>query len=170
MIYTIPESEYPIYYHNYVLKANKSSIKEGFDQSLNQFAIIENHLKGVDGDYKYQEGKWSIKELLLHIIDTERIFSYRALCIARGETNSLPGFDQDEYVANCNASNRTLTSVIEEYRAVRKATAQLFVNFNTSELMSQGIANGNTISVRAIALIILGHETHHIEILENRYL
>ncbi|OIQ27486.1 MAG: hypothetical protein BM564_11975 [Bacteroidetes bacterium MedPE-SWsnd-G2] len=170
MSYSIPESEYPLYYHNYVKQVHITSIKEGFEQSLIRISKLGNTLDGLDGEFRYQEGKWTIKELLLHIIDTERVFSYRALAIVRGDKASLPGFEQDDYVVNCEASSRSLDSVLEEYRAVRVSTLQLFGNLSESKMKTRGVANGNEITVRAIALIVLGHENHHLEILKNRYL
>ncbi|NNL82280.1 MAG: DinB family protein, partial [Winogradskyella sp.] len=113
---------------------------------------------------------WTIKDILLHLIDTERVFSYRALRIARGDSTPLPGFDQDLYVENALARNRTMTSLIEEYKSLRQSTLTLFKTFTPEMLISTGTASDSAISVRAIGYILSGHENHHKIIIEDRYL
>ena len=120
--------------------------------------------------YRYAEGKWSIRELLGHLVDTERIFAYRALCLARGERQPLPGFDENAYVENAGFERRTLQSLLAEYLAVREATVLLFGSFDGAALVQTGVSNGNPVSVRALLHITAGHELHHAGILRERYL
>ncbi len=120
--------------------------------------------------FRYAPDKWSIKELVGHITDCERIFAYRLLCIARGEKQSLPGFDENDYVATAHFDQRTLASLLAEYLAVRESTLHLCETLSTEMLAQTGTANGNTISVRVLLFILTGHEQHHIQILKERYL
>ncbi len=121
-------------------------------------------------NYRYQPGKWTIKEILGHIIDTERIMSYRALRFARHDTTELPGFDQDPYVEHAKAPQRTLPDLLREYSAVRQATIELFRSFDEETLQQVGIANQRRLSVRSLAYTIAGHELHHWNIIRERYL
>ena len=121
-------------------------------------------------NYKYAKDKWSIKELLLHIIDTERVFAYRALRFAREDKTDLPGFEQDDYVITSDANTRSKASLLNEYNFQRASTIALFSSFNDSMLMKIGMAGGNPMSVRAIGFITSGHEVHHCNILRERYL
>jgi uncharacterized damage-inducible protein DinB len=118
----------------------------------------------------FAEGEWSIKEILVHIIDDERIYSYRALRFARGDTTELPGFDQETYVAASNANARSMDSILEEYAAVRSATITLFQNLDEAAYTRAGIANGHTMSVRAAVYHIAGHELHHLTSIRTNYL
>ena len=120
--------------------------------------------------YRYAEGKWSIKEMLQHIIDAERIFAYRALCIGRGEKASLPGFEEDEYAAASKADRRTKSDLLEEFETVRRSIEQLFASFDSVQLASAGISNNKSISVNALGFIIPGHVQHHIGVVKERYL
>ena len=121
-------------------------------------------------EYRYAEGKWTPKEILLHLIDTERVFAYRALQFARAKDVVIKGFDQDEFAANSNANDRTIKNLLEEYRAVRTATVILFSSFSNNTLLQMGVASDSPLSVRASGFIISGHEKHHIAILNERYL
>lgn len=114
-------------------------------------------------------GEWTIKEILLHIIDTERIFAYRALRVARNDATALPGFEQDDYVPFSNANGRSLDSIFEEFTAVRQATLTLFQTFDETALTREGIVSGHTMSVRAAAYIIAGHELHHFNSIKENY-
>jgi len=119
--------------------------------------------------YTYDTGKWTIKETLVHLIDDERIYGYRALCIARNENQILPGFDQDSYVFYSNANQRTIIDIFDEYASVRMATLQLFNNLPEDALLRRGYADHSRVSVRALVYHIAGHELHHLEILKGRY-
>jgi uncharacterized damage-inducible protein DinB len=120
--------------------------------------------------YRYAINKWTIQELLVHIIDDERIYAYRALCFARNEKTALPGFEQDDYIIFSNANERSIENILQEYEAVRKATITLYEGFSETALLRQGVANNNTTSVRALGYHIAGHELHHINIIKEKYL
>lgn len=121
-------------------------------------------------EFRYAPGKWTIKEILVHIIDDERIYAYRALRIGRGDTTPLPGFEQDEYVPYSRANERSMSGILQEYAAVRKATLSLFENFSGEDLLRRGIANSYPVSVRALLYHLAGHELHHLQIIRERYL
>jgi uncharacterized damage-inducible protein DinB len=120
--------------------------------------------------YRYDAGKWTIKEILLHIADDERIYAYRALRFARGEAAELPGFDQDAYARESGANERSLESLLHELGTVREATLSLFEGLDAGALVRRGVASGNPMSVRAIAYHIAGHEMRHVDIIRERYL
>ena len=122
-----------------------------------------------DGDFRYAPDKWSAKEVLGHVCDTERIFAYRALRIARGDQTPLAGFEQDDYVKNGPFAPAPLEEIIEDYIAVRRATLTLLRNLEEAAWTRRGVANKNEVSVRALAYIIAGHELHHRRILEEKY-
>lgn len=121
-------------------------------------------------EYSYAEGKWNIKEILLHIIDDERIFAYRALRFARGDSRPLAGFEQDPYVEFSNANDRSIENLLDEYKSVRQATITLFSNLPEEALMRGGTANDHYVSVRALAYHIAGHELHHLNLIKEKYL
>ena len=120
--------------------------------------------------FAYAEGKWTLKEMLLHITDTERIFQYRILAFARGETKELPGFDEEMYARNSFANERSMSSLLEEYQAVRKSLTILCETLHPSVLSRKGTANGNEIAVETIAKMIVGHNIHQLNVIEERYL
>ncbi|HWB26114.1 MAG TPA: DinB family protein [Chitinophagaceae bacterium] len=120
--------------------------------------------------HRYAAGKWTIKEILVHIVDDERIYAYRALRIARNDKTPLPGFEQDDYVPYSKANERSLENIFTEYQAVRQSTLQLFYNFNDDDFLRTGFANNNPMSVRAAAYHIAGHELHHLNIIRYKYL
>ncbi|MEH6407717.1 MAG: DinB family protein [Leeuwenhoekiella sp.] len=162
--------EYNPFYANYVKLVPSHSglieaLEEGEGKTISFFkAIPEDKLK-----YAYAEGKWTILEILQHIIDTERIFCYRALCIARKDKNSFPGFEQDDYVKPSMANERSLESLLEEYKIVRKSTILLFKSFDKEALIEIGNASKSALSARAAGFIISGHEIHHANIIKERY-
>ncbi len=122
------------------------------------------------GDHRYAEGKWSIKEVFQHVMDTERIFGYRALCFARGETAELPGFDENTYAVQADAGRREIHQLMREHDALRNSTIELFRSFSPEMLLRAGTANGSRISVRALGWAIVGHTEHHMRIINERYL
>lgn len=121
-------------------------------------------------DYRYAPGKWTIKEMMVHVADTERIFGFRALCFARNEKIDLPGFDENHYAARSNAQTRDIKDILREFVAVRNATLSLFAAFDEKVLTAIGRANRNPTSVRALAYQIAGHELHHRNVIKERYL
>lgn len=120
--------------------------------------------------YRYAPGKWSLHQMLGHMVDTERILSYRALCIARGEKQSLPGFDENMYAEAAQFERRSIQNILQEHRLVREANLLLFKGFDETMLSQMGNANGKSISARALLFIIAGHERHHLNIIHERYL
>lgn len=163
-------SEYNPFYKNYITNATSGTIIEGLVKNLETVVSFYSVIPYAKHDFAYSEGKWTIKDILLHVIDTERIFQYRALRIARQDSTPLAGFEQDDYIAPANATKRSMESLIEEYKSVRQASITLFRSFNLSALMQIGEASGFPITVRAIGYILTGHENHHINIIKSRYL
>jgi uncharacterized damage-inducible protein DinB len=136
------------------------------DRVINLFKSLSEEQK----NFRYEVGKWSPHEILGHLTDTERIFGYRALCIARGEKQSLPGFDENEYADGARFSEISFESLLEQYRLVREGSLALFLSF-TDEVASQiGTANGNAVSAKALIWMIAGHEIHHLRVLKEKYL
>jgi uncharacterized damage-inducible protein DinB len=131
---------------------------------------LYSYLTEEQSKFAYAEGKWTLKEVLLHLSDTERVFQYRILAFARGEKSELPGFDEENYAANSFANERSLESLLEEYQLVRKSSQILLETLNPSVLSNIGIANGNQISVETICQLIVGHNIHHLNVVEERYL
>lgn len=137
---------------------------------MHSSALLFESLTEDKANYSYAPGKWTIKEVLSHLIDTERVFAYRALCISRGEQQNLPGFEQDDYAANSEAAGRIWADLIGEYQAVRLSNLYLLRSLSRAQASRVGLANGNPASVSALAHMIAGHELHHINILKERYL
>ncbi|MUU77202.1 DinB family protein [Winogradskyella endarachnes] len=166
----INSNEYNSYYQPYIDYATNSSILEGLSINLKDVVAFFETISEEKQEYAYAKGKWTIKDILLHLIDTERIFSYRALRISRNDKLPLQGFEQDDYVLNGYANNRSMENLIKEYIAVRKSTIALYKSFNTDALLKIGEASGFPISVRALGYIITGHENHHVSVIKKRYL
>ncbi len=120
--------------------------------------------------HRYAPGKWTIKEVLVHMVDDERIYAYRAMCFARGEQQALPGFEQEDYAVNSGANERSLESIMEEYEAVRRSTIALFNSLTDEALARWGNANGYMCTVRGLLYHLAGHELHHLNLLKSRYL
>ena len=158
------------YFHRYISIPEGDSVSEIVNKYAFELQEFYNNLPESRADFAYAEGKWTVKEVLQHVADTERIFAYRALCIARGETASLPGFDENAYAANSNGDSRSRESLLEEWTVVRKATILLFNSFTDEQISRTGTANNKSISVAAIGFICAGHALHHVYILKERYL
>ena len=162
--------DYTDYYNGYVnLVKGEDIIKILYEQNKNTQDIL-NSFSEHKGNYRYADVKWTVKEVVGHLIDTERVFAYRALCIARGEKKSLPGFDQDDYVKEGNFNRRELFDLNYEFRLLRESNLLLFKSFTPEMLKQKGFASESSISVLAILFIIAGHETHHMNILKERYM
>lgn len=161
---------YGDYYKNYIALVYHDDLIEALEHSIETSDQFWNSIPEEKGSCRYTEGKWSIKELLQHIIDTERIFSYRAMAFARGERTALPGYEENEYADKCLADSRSLKEMVEELILVRKSTIALFKSFDESVLDNQGNASGSNLSVRAAGFIIVGHEIHHMNVVKERYL
>lgn len=160
--------EYPEWYNNYV-ELVQGDVIEFLEKQGTEFPNFLNNLI-EKADYAYAPGKWTIKEMVGHIIDTERIMACRLTCFARNETAALPGFEEDAYVKNAHFKDRSLFNLSEEFMALRKANMFLFKSLNEEDLNRNGNANGNQISVRALVFILAGHIIHHTNIIKERYL
>ncbi|MGD0292197.1 MAG: DinB family protein [Candidatus Binataceae bacterium] len=163
-------AEYDPYYEKYLSLILGNDILAALDEQRRQMVLLLSGRTEADGDLRYAPQKWSLKEVLGHINDTERIMSYRALRISRGDATSIEGFEQDDYVRNGPFGRRSLADLIEDYIAVRRATVSLFRNLDEAAWTRRGIANKNEVTVRALAYIIAGHELHHRRIIEEKYL
>ncbi|MDP2541961.1 DNA damage-inducible protein DinB [Tenacibaculum discolor] len=165
------QNEYPSYAEMYMKLVKKDgSLIEQLKSSLHKTKSLINNLSNDELDYRYEKNKWSIKEVLVHIIDDERIYGYRALSFARNDKTNLPGFEQEDYNYYSDTSERTIENILEEYEALRLSTIALFNGLSDKSLKRIGIANGNRASARALGYHILGHELHHIKTIENLYL
>jgi len=160
--------EYAPYYQKYVSLVPEGDILGTLEkQSPDTAALLARH--ETDGDFRYAPGKWSVKESLGHIIDTERVFAYRALRIARNDKTPIEGFEQDDYVKFGPFGQSSLALLVEEFASVRRATLSLFRGLDEAAWTRRGVANKNEVSVRAVAYIIAGHELHHRGIFRERY-
>ncbi|MFC7669098.1 DinB family protein [Hymenobacter humi] len=144
--------------------------REALRAIAQEFHAIFQNLSEAQAEKGYADGKWTLKEMLQHQIDTERIFAYRAMRFARGDSQDLPGFDQDDYVTQSGANARTVPSLLAEYDATRASTQALFDSFTEEQLDRRGTANGGPATVRALLYIVPGHELHHLNIIRERYL
>jgi hypothetical protein len=163
-------TEFPTFYATYVNKTEGNSVADLIHHHSAFVLDFVQQLPKEKADFAYAEGKWTIKEVLQHLIDSERVFIYRALRFARKDTTSLAGFDENEYAANANVGNRTWSSLQEEFILLRKSS-DLFLSTLTNEQLSFiGNANNNTISLNALCYIVFGHLLHHVQILQERYL
>lgn len=170
MIWRRPNAEESAgYFDRYIAQVTGSDPIETLKQSLLTTKDLMLSLSLEQWDHRYADGKWSVKEVWVHVLDTERIFAYRALRFGRGDETPLPGFDQDTYVGPSNAHNRTIASIIQEYEAVRRATLSLFENFSSEALDRSGLASNNRVTTLAFAFIIAGHEIHHVKGLRDHY-
>lgn len=163
-------NEYNGYFQTYINKVGSHCLSEGLKKNGEAVVAFFNSIPEAKFNYKYSDDKWTVKEVLLHIIDTERIFAYRALRILRQDKTPLAGYEQDDYVKYYNCLNRTMSSLIKEYQSVRSATQTLFDSCDEDMLKNMGVASNSPVSARAIGFIIIGHENHHIDVLKERYL
>ena len=161
--------EFPIFYKGYVDTVSDDVLAE-LEQQIESFSALLKNVPKEKASFAYAEGKWTIKELAGHVIDTERIMAYRALRISRNDATPLPGFDENNYVSNAHFADRSLESLAEEFAALRKANMYLIRSLNEIEIDRSGISNEKPISVRALIFIMAGHVNHHSAILKQRYL
>jgi uncharacterized damage-inducible protein DinB len=166
----LPEIEYPKFYKPYIVALKDLELDQVLIHSKSSFLDTMSLLKEADLNFRYAEGKWSVAELIIHIIDTERIFQYRVLRLARNDKTQLPGFEQDDYINFSNAENRTLESLIREFEVVRDSSILLQKSLTQSSLEFVGKVSGGSMSVRAILFMLAGHVVHHEKILRERYL
>ena len=168
----LEENEFAPFYKPYIkaLLVNQKSLLDNLaDTSSGSLSFLEK-LPPEKFLFAYSEGKWTIKEIIQHLIDTERIMAYRALRFARKDRNELSGFDENDYVLNSKGNQRDVGELLEEMKLLRKTTILMFKNFDESDLLNIGVANGSNMSVRALGYIIAGHQLHHMNIIKERYL
>lgn len=159
----------PAYYQKYIELAEDNSIMNQLEGGgIDLYVDAMEELEAL-GDYTYAEGKWTVKEIVQHLIDTERVFAYRVLCFGRKDQTNLAGFDENLYAQNVDANRRKLSELLEEYQIVRLSNTYLFKHFSEEELAQTGIANNNAISIGAIGYIMIGHAVHHFNVIQERY-
>lgn len=162
--------EYAPYYDRYIVRVPEGDLCEMLQAQVGETLTLIRSIPETRGTYRYAPDKWSIKDVLGHVIDTERIMSYRALRVGRGDATPLPGFEQNDYVPTGNFDRRTLDDLCQELAAVRAATVHLFRHFDPAALARRGTASGHPVTTRALGYIIAGHERHHLAILREHYL
>ena len=163
-------NEYEAYYHQYISKVPEGDVLEIMETNIRDTVSL---LAGIGEDkagYWYAPGKWSIKQVVGHLADVERLFGYRTMAFARRDKTPLPSFDQNEYVEHANFDNRSLRNIAGEFECIRRSNVALFRSFDPDILMRTGLASGFSFTVRSVAFIIAGHEIHHVGVLKERYL
>jgi hypothetical protein len=160
----------PDFHKRYVDHVKDFDMLEALKFSSKETLQLIRSIPEDKGDHRYAEGKWTIKELLCHMMDTERILAYRALRFARNDKTNLPGFEENDYAPQANAQNRKVKDIANEMERLRLTTIDLFVNFTPEMLKRKGLANNLELSVLNLGYIISGHESHHRKILKERYL
>ncbi|MDA9234572.1 DinB family protein [Polaribacter sp.] len=168
----IPKNEYAAYFEHYIqlVAVKNRSIIENLQHSQQEFDSVLRNLPEEKHNFSYAAGKWTLKELIQHIIDTERIFCYRALCFARNDKTALPGFDQDLFVDYGNANQLNYFDLLDEMATLRKSSIQLFQSFTEEAMLHIGVASENEMSVRALGGLFSGHQMHHLNVVKERYL
>ena len=164
------ERDIPSYYLNYTKLADGNDLIKTLEESKSITLELLKNIPASKEDYAYAAGKWNIKQVMSHIIDSERVFAYRALRFSRKDPTMLPGFDENEYAENCNASGRSLSDIVGEYSAVRDSTSLLYSYITSDMLDFKGVANEVSITARAIGWIIAGHNVHHCNVIKDKYL
>jgi hypothetical protein len=162
-------SEYAARFEHYISLVGEGDVVPAMKAQGQDLQSRLDALTDEQAGFRYAPGKWTTRETLGHIIDCERIFGYRALCVARGESQSLPGFEQDDYAAVAGHDAVRLTELIDEFAALRSSHLQMFTHFDDRAWTRMGLINGNLTSARAVAFIIVGHARHHVNILRERY-
>jgi uncharacterized damage-inducible protein DinB len=166
----LPENEYSAFNATYIKALENVELFEELEISLHDFIKFVQNISLDKFDYRYAEDKWTIKDIIQHIIDAERIFAYRALRISRNDKTPLPGFEENDYVENTNANSRSIQELLTEFSAVRHSNLLLFKSFSEEQLTRIGISSNHPISVRALGFLIIGHQKHHQRIFQERYL
>lgn len=164
------EKEYAKYYQPYIEAVEGEDLIKELNNSSKALISFFNALDPSKLDYRYDTDKWTPKEILMHLIDTERVFVYRALRFSRGDTTNLNGFDHNQYVIAANTDQRSLTDLLEEFKAVRGSTIHLFKNMAEADMLKVGMANNNITSCRALGFVTVGHQNHHIKVIKEKYL
>jgi hypothetical protein len=157
------------YHEAYISKVSGRDPLRLLESQVLDFKVLLSEVPDEKEDFRYADGKWSVKEVVGHMIDTERVMAYRAMCVARGEKQPLPGFEENDYVAVANFGRRSLYDLGHEFGFVREATISLFKSFSAEDLDRVGTANNKPVSPRALLYIIAGHHIHHEAVLRERY-
>ena len=165
-----PNLTLPTFYQRYVDQVENDQIVPALITNGNETLELIRSIPEKNGDYAYDTGKWTIKEVIAHMIDAERVFAYRALRFSRNDQTVLPGFEENDWALEANANNRRLYKIAEEFANLRASNVDLFGSFNDEMLLRKGTASGAEMSVEAIGFVIVGHELHHRKILLERYL
>lgn len=163
-------SEYAHYYSGYVAHVPKGNIIEILNSQMHEFYTFINSIPGDKAYHSYEKGKWTIKQIIGHMIETERVFAYRALAFSRRDPNPLPPMEQDDYVRYANYNSRTISNLANEYLAVRISTIHLFQNMTKEMISLKGTASNVEFTVRSLPFIIAGHELHHMQVIQEKYL
>lgn len=158
------------HFKNYVKQVEETDVLQALRLSGFRMQVLIHSIPDDKVDYRYGEGKWSVREVLCHLLDAERIFAYRALRFARNDNTQLPGFDENAYTPESNAGARTLKKIGDEFTHLRASTVDMFDGFTEEMLRRRGVAGTNEMSVLALGFVIAGHETHHRKIISERYL
>lgn len=166
----LPVNEYSQFNATYINALENVELLEELEISLHDFIRFVREIPMDKFDYRYAEGKWTIKDIIQHIIDAERIFAYRALRISRNDPTPLPGFEENDYVENTDANSRSIQELLTELSAVRHSNLLLFKSFSNEQLTRMGTASNHPISVRALGFLIIGHQKHHQKVFQERYL
>jgi len=164
------DTEYANFYADYIKMAEAEELKTGLRSSLYSVIDFFKAIPEEKLEYRYEIGKWSVKDIIQHLIDAERVFAYRALRFARQDKTPLPGFNENDYAINANANKKSREELLKEYQIVRESTILLFKSFNEETLKLIGTASNSKMSIRAIGFVIIGHEKHHCQVIKARYL
>ncbi|MCU5376248.1 DinB family protein [Bacillus cereus] len=163
-------SEYNSYYATYISLVSDGNIIHILEQQIKETNLLLKRISDSEGLFRYAPTKWSIKEVIGHIADTERIMAYRLLAIARGETAELPGYNDEMYVLKAAFDKQSMQDLLENFIVVRQSTLHLLKSLDKDTWLQRGNANKSEVTVRALAYIIAGHELHHLQIIKERYL
>jgi len=163
-------TQVPEFYHNYINQVPEDDIMKAFQNGSSSLIQFLENIPKEKQDHRYADGKWTIKEVLQHIIDAERVFDYRALCFARKDPSPLPGFDENIFAANAKADKRNWDDLLEEFKAIRRGSEFLFGSFDEEQLNSMGIANNHSNYALAFGYVLIGHSLHHMKVIKERYL
>lgn len=162
--------EYAPAFERYVSRVTETDVEDALRRQRDELPAALRGVRGPAERHRYAQGKWSVREVVGHLIDCERIFGYRAVCVARGEKAPLPGFDEDEYAAQATFDEYPLEELLQEFVHVREGHLAFFRHLNEEAWRRRGISNGNPVSVRALAFVMVGHVRHHLAVLQERYL
>lgn len=164
------KTEYPDYYHTYISKTQGDDVVKVLEETNTETRNLFKNVDDEKGTYAYAEGKWTLNEVLQHLIDSERVFAYRLMRIARNDKTPLPGFEQDDYVPQGNTKVKRLSDLLVEANVLRNSTLLLVKGLTDEMLAREGIASNWNMSARALGFTISGHERHHMQVIKERYL